>query len=200
MGISVGVSGCIWRWINVILKAKSVIMIDLSQHFLSIAGLHIMDVRTDRLRPEFVGCYEDDGYTHDAQCVVYHGPHRRYHVSYEWWPLESGWWKYIWFTRTLPQECQSVCVFLFLPKACRHAKDRYACCVNKESFPVLGPQHLFQLQWRHAHHSGCDRPDLPTTDFQDWLHVRMLYTSGNVVAILVGNIVVSFIYRFPFAL
>ena len=46
-----------------------------------VGGLHIVDVNSDRLRPTFVGCLDDDGYTHDAQCVVYHGPHRRYQVS-----------------------------------------------------------------------------------------------------------------------
>lgn len=40
-------------------------------------GLHMIDVRNPR-QPSFVGCYADDGYTHDAQCVVYHGPDTRY--------------------------------------------------------------------------------------------------------------------------
>ena len=30
----------------------------------------MIDVSTP-LKPKFVGCYDDDGYTHDAQCVVY---------------------------------------------------------------------------------------------------------------------------------
>ncbi len=41
-------------------------------------GLHIVDVRSP-LNPKFVRCFADDGYTHDAQCVVYHGPD----VAYE---------------------------------------------------------------------------------------------------------------------
>ncbi len=47
-------------------------------------GLHMVNVR-DALRPAFAGCYNDQsgtnprGYTHDAQCLVYHGPDTRYH-------------------------------------------------------------------------------------------------------------------------
>ncbi len=36
-------------------------------------GLLALDV-SEPYNPKFVGCYGDDGYTHDAQCVVYHGP------------------------------------------------------------------------------------------------------------------------------
>ena len=36
-------------------------------------GLHIIDLSTPTA-PTFVGCWGDDGYTHDAQCVTYHGP------------------------------------------------------------------------------------------------------------------------------
>ena len=44
-------------------------------------GLHMIDIR-DPLNPRFAGCFADPntggflggGYTHDAQCVVYHGP------------------------------------------------------------------------------------------------------------------------------
>ncbi|MDY7095643.1 MAG: choice-of-anchor B family protein [Acidobacteriota bacterium] len=36
-------------------------------------GLHMLDL-TDPLDPAFAGCFGDDGYTHDAQCVIYHGP------------------------------------------------------------------------------------------------------------------------------
>jgi len=36
-------------------------------------GLHMVDIN-DPLNPVFVGCYSDDGYTHDVQCVVYDGP------------------------------------------------------------------------------------------------------------------------------
>jgi choice-of-anchor B domain-containing protein len=36
-------------------------------------GLHMVDVR-EPLRPRFAGCFSEDGYTHDTQCVVYRGP------------------------------------------------------------------------------------------------------------------------------
>ncbi|XP_065188910.1 uncharacterized protein LOC135819602 [Sycon ciliatum] len=41
-------------------------------------GLHIVDIR-EPLFPRFSTCYGGDGYTHDAQCVIYHGPDVRYH-------------------------------------------------------------------------------------------------------------------------
>ena len=47
-------------------------------------GLHIIDIHNP-LQPKFVGCFADvgtgrakRGYTHDAQCVTYHGPDKRY--------------------------------------------------------------------------------------------------------------------------
>ena len=36
-------------------------------------GLHMIDIRTPTA-PIFAGCFGDDGYTHDAQCVTYQGP------------------------------------------------------------------------------------------------------------------------------
>jgi len=40
-------------------------------------GLHIVNV-SDPTKPIFAGCYSADGYTHDAQCVVYNGPDTQY--------------------------------------------------------------------------------------------------------------------------
>jgi choice-of-anchor B domain-containing protein len=47
-------------------------------------ALHMIDIRTPD-RPKFAGCYADPatgkartGYTHDAQCVTYHGPDEQY--------------------------------------------------------------------------------------------------------------------------
>lgn len=47
-------------------------------------GLHMIDIH-DPLAPKFVGCFQDlqtgrnkTGYSHDAQCVTYHGPDTRY--------------------------------------------------------------------------------------------------------------------------
>lgn len=36
-------------------------------------GLHMIDL-SNPLLPSFAGCYSGDGYTHDAQCVIYQGP------------------------------------------------------------------------------------------------------------------------------
>lgn len=40
-------------------------------------GLHILDV-SDPKNPIFLGCVSEDGYTHDAQCVMYNGPDARF--------------------------------------------------------------------------------------------------------------------------
>jgi choice-of-anchor B domain-containing protein len=40
-------------------------------------GLHMIDIR-DPMNPAFAGCFGADRYTHDAQCVVYHGPDANY--------------------------------------------------------------------------------------------------------------------------
>lgn len=40
-------------------------------------GLHMIDMAVP-LAPRFVGCYDGDEYTHDAQCVTYQGPDIRY--------------------------------------------------------------------------------------------------------------------------
>jgi len=36
-------------------------------------GLHMVDINNPT-NPVFTGCFANDGYTHDAQCVVYNGP------------------------------------------------------------------------------------------------------------------------------
>lgn len=43
-------------------------------------GLHIIDI-SDPAQPQFLACHNSSvrrGYTHDAQCVIYHGPDSRY--------------------------------------------------------------------------------------------------------------------------
>jgi hypothetical protein len=40
-------------------------------------GLHMVDIR-DPLNPTFAGCFDQDGNTHDVQCVVYRGPDVRF--------------------------------------------------------------------------------------------------------------------------
>ena len=37
------------------------------------SGLHMIDIN-DPKNPEFAGCFQDHGYVHDTQCVVYDGP------------------------------------------------------------------------------------------------------------------------------
>ncbi len=44
-------------------------------------GLHMVDI-SDPLNPADAGCFSDDGYTHDAQCVMYDGPDTE-HVGQE---------------------------------------------------------------------------------------------------------------------
>ncbi len=41
-------------------------------------GLHMIDVTTPA-SPTGVGCFSSDGYTHDAQCVIYNGPDTEHH-------------------------------------------------------------------------------------------------------------------------
>ena len=57
-------------------------IIDVIEYFSVFSGgLHIIDV-IEPLNPKFVGCFSEDGYTHDAQCVIYQGPHTK-HVGKE---------------------------------------------------------------------------------------------------------------------
>jgi len=44
------------------------------------SGLHMIDIQ-DPINPQFAGCFSQDGYTHDAQCVLYQGPDTRYQGS-----------------------------------------------------------------------------------------------------------------------
>lgn len=41
------------------------------------AGLHMIDIH-DPENPVFAGCYSEDGYTHDVQCITYDGPDGNY--------------------------------------------------------------------------------------------------------------------------
>ena len=40
-------------------------------------GLHMIDIREPK-SPRFAGCFSDDGYTHDVECVDYQGPDERF--------------------------------------------------------------------------------------------------------------------------
>jgi choice-of-anchor B domain-containing protein len=41
------------------------------------SGLHMIDL-VDPAKPRFAGCFDQDGYTHDAECIIYRGPDSRY--------------------------------------------------------------------------------------------------------------------------
>lgn len=43
----------------------------------SSGGLHVINIQ-DPINPVYEGCFDDDGYTHDAQCVIYEGPDSDY--------------------------------------------------------------------------------------------------------------------------
>ncbi|HEX7315324.1 MAG TPA: choice-of-anchor B family protein [Pyrinomonadaceae bacterium] len=40
-------------------------------------GLHVVDIRNPTA-PAFAGCVDEDGYTHETQCVIYRGPDAQY--------------------------------------------------------------------------------------------------------------------------
>jgi hypothetical protein len=41
------------------------------------AGLIMIDIK-DPSKPVNAGCAAQDGYVHDAQCLIYHGPDKKY--------------------------------------------------------------------------------------------------------------------------
>lgn len=62
------------------LRTTHTLEIDIASGFLYSAGsntcnggLHMVDIRQP-LTPQFAGCFAADGYTHETQCTVYHGP------------------------------------------------------------------------------------------------------------------------------
>lgn len=42
-----------------------------------LGGMEMVDI-SDPANPSDAGCYKDDGYIHDTQCVIYHGPDTRF--------------------------------------------------------------------------------------------------------------------------
>ena len=40
-------------------------------------GLHMINIQNPT-NPTYAGCYSQDGYTHDSQCVIYDGPDSDY--------------------------------------------------------------------------------------------------------------------------
>ncbi|KAL8337649.1 hypothetical protein RB598_006511 [Gaeumannomyces tritici] len=43
-----------------------------------LGGLIFFDLK-DPANPKRIGCNKDDGYVHDAQCIIYRGPHEKYY-------------------------------------------------------------------------------------------------------------------------
>lgn len=43
-----------------------------------VGGLHMINLQ-DPLNPVFAGCFDNDGYTHDALCIIYRGPDADYY-------------------------------------------------------------------------------------------------------------------------
>lgn len=58
---------------NVAINEESGFLYVVGSHTACRAGLHMVDVRQP-VRPRFAGCFSEDGYTHDVQCVNYRGP------------------------------------------------------------------------------------------------------------------------------
>lgn len=42
-------------------------------------GMHMVDLTASLTAPIFAGCVSDDGYVHDTDCVIYHGPELEFH-------------------------------------------------------------------------------------------------------------------------
>jgi len=40
-------------------------------------GLLVVDI-SEPINPQYAGCFDADGYTHDVECVIYNGPDRRF--------------------------------------------------------------------------------------------------------------------------
>ncbi|PAP77920.1 choice-of-anchor B family protein [Rubrivirga marina] len=62
---------------NIVVDEDSELAIGVGSSGTCSTGLHMVDVSTPR-SPTFAGCYDGDGYTHDAQCLVYDGPDTDY--------------------------------------------------------------------------------------------------------------------------
>lgn len=58
-------------------ETKTIFAVGTQRRSLCRGGLYMVDVRNPA-RPTFAGCVAEDGYTHDAQCVVYNGVDRRF--------------------------------------------------------------------------------------------------------------------------
>lgn len=58
-------------------ETDTIFVVGTSRHLPCRGGLWMIDVSNPR-RPQDSGCVSQDGYVHDAQCVIYKGPDRRF--------------------------------------------------------------------------------------------------------------------------
>ncbi|KAH7376674.1 hypothetical protein B0T11DRAFT_304022 [Plectosphaerella cucumerina] len=59
-------------------ETNTVFAVGTATHLSCRGGLWMIDV-SNPARPQDAGCVNQDGYVHDAQCVIYNGPMRQYH-------------------------------------------------------------------------------------------------------------------------
>ncbi len=62
---------------NVVINEETGLAVCVGSRNVCRGGLYMLDIR-EPAKPTFAGCYDTDGYTHDAQCVIYRGPDAKY--------------------------------------------------------------------------------------------------------------------------
>ncbi len=62
---------------NIVINEESGFAYTVGNGGLCSGGLAAIDI-SNPANPVFAGCFEQDGYTHDAQCVIYNGPDTQY--------------------------------------------------------------------------------------------------------------------------
>jgi len=68
--------GCFGSSHNIVINEESGFAYSVGTRTCS-GGLHIVNIQNPVV-PVYAGCYSQDGYTHDAQCVIYNGPDVRF--------------------------------------------------------------------------------------------------------------------------
>ncbi|KAI8892029.1 hypothetical protein BC833DRAFT_533414 [Globomyces pollinis-pini] len=69
--------GATGRCHNVVINEETGLLVCVGSRNVCNAGLYMLDINEPK-NPKYLGCYPDDGYTHDAQCVIYKGPDAKY--------------------------------------------------------------------------------------------------------------------------
>jgi choice-of-anchor B domain-containing protein len=62
---------------NIVINEETGLAVCVGSRNVCRGGLYMLDINEPK-NPKYVGCYDADGYTHDAQCVVYRGPDAKY--------------------------------------------------------------------------------------------------------------------------